>query len=157
MEGVKDTFRHWWLVIRCSAIGTFTAIIPGMGPAVSQWLAYAQTDLAMAAAGAQLPLVQGWAVAFHCQQAVEKAFKGALLFYNGPIVRTHDLVRLEAVLAGVGLTSPIVPEQLEMLTPFAIDDKYPRLKLEPISRLDAADLIPTAQLAVEWLATLLSA
>ena len=41
MEGVKDTFRHWWLVIRCSAIGTFTAIIPGMGAATTQWIAYA--------------------------------------------------------------------------------------------------------------------
>jgi TctA family transporter len=43
MEGVKDTFRHWWLVIRCSAIGTFTAIIPGMGGATTQWLAYAHS------------------------------------------------------------------------------------------------------------------
>ena len=41
MEGVKDTFRHWWLVIRCSALGTFTAIIPGMGAATTQWIAYA--------------------------------------------------------------------------------------------------------------------
>jgi hypothetical protein len=41
MQGVKDTFHHWWLVIRCSAIGTFTAIIPGMGGATTQWLAYA--------------------------------------------------------------------------------------------------------------------
>ena len=41
MEGVKDTFRHWWLVIRCSALGTLTAIIPGMGAATTQWLAYA--------------------------------------------------------------------------------------------------------------------
>ncbi len=41
MEGVKDTFRHWWLTIRCSAIGTFVGIIPGMGNAVTQWLAYA--------------------------------------------------------------------------------------------------------------------
>ncbi len=41
MEGVKDTFRHWWLVIRCSAIGTFIAIIPGMGGGTTQWLAYA--------------------------------------------------------------------------------------------------------------------
>jgi putative tricarboxylic transport membrane protein len=41
MEGVKDTLHHWWLVIRCSAIGTFTAIIPGMGGATTQWLAYA--------------------------------------------------------------------------------------------------------------------
>ena len=41
MQGIKDTFRHWWLVIRCSALGTFTAIIPGMGAATTQWLAYA--------------------------------------------------------------------------------------------------------------------
>jgi putative tricarboxylic transport membrane protein len=41
MEGVKDTFRHFWLVIRCSALGTFAAIIPGMGAATTQWLAYA--------------------------------------------------------------------------------------------------------------------
>jgi putative tricarboxylic transport membrane protein len=41
MQGVKDTFRHWALVIRCSALGTFTAIIPGMGAATTQWLAYA--------------------------------------------------------------------------------------------------------------------
>jgi putative tricarboxylic transport membrane protein len=41
MEGIKDTFRHWWLVIRCSAIGTYIGIIPGMGGGVSQWIAYA--------------------------------------------------------------------------------------------------------------------
>jgi len=40
-EGVKDTFRHWWLVIRCSAIGTFVGVMPGIGGATSQWLAYA--------------------------------------------------------------------------------------------------------------------
>jgi len=41
MEGVKDTFRHFWLVIRCSALGAYVGIIPGMGGGVSQWLAYA--------------------------------------------------------------------------------------------------------------------
>ncbi|MBI3077614.1 MAG: tripartite tricarboxylate transporter permease [Deltaproteobacteria bacterium] len=41
LEGVKDTFRHWWLVLRCSGIGTYIGIIPGMGGAVAQWVAYA--------------------------------------------------------------------------------------------------------------------
>ena len=40
-EGVKDTFRHWRLVIRCSAIGTLAGIIPGLGGTVGQWMAYA--------------------------------------------------------------------------------------------------------------------
>ena len=41
MEGIKDTFRHWRLVLRCSAIGTYIGVIPGMGGSVSQWVAYA--------------------------------------------------------------------------------------------------------------------
>ncbi|MGH8649436.1 MAG: tripartite tricarboxylate transporter permease, partial [Burkholderiales bacterium] len=41
LEGVKDTFRHGWLVIRCSAIGAYVGIVPGMGGSVTQWIAYA--------------------------------------------------------------------------------------------------------------------
>ena len=41
MEGVRDAFAHFWLVIRCAAIGTFCAIIPGLGGATTQWLSYA--------------------------------------------------------------------------------------------------------------------
>ena len=41
MEGVKDTFRHIALVLRCSALGAYVGVIPGMGGGVSQWLAYA--------------------------------------------------------------------------------------------------------------------
>ncbi len=40
LEGVKDTFRHFALTIRCSLIGTFIGIMPGLGGAVAQWLAY---------------------------------------------------------------------------------------------------------------------
>ena len=39
-EGVKDTFRHFWLTIRCSLIGTFIGVMPGIGGSVAQWLAY---------------------------------------------------------------------------------------------------------------------
>jgi len=41
MEGIKDTFRHWKLVLRCSAIGAYIGLIPGMGGGPAQWLAYA--------------------------------------------------------------------------------------------------------------------
>jgi putative tricarboxylic transport membrane protein len=40
-EGVRDTLRHWLLVLRCSAIGTFVSVIPGLGAATTQWMAYA--------------------------------------------------------------------------------------------------------------------
>lgn len=41
LEGVWDTFRHRWLVIRCSLIGTFAGLLPGLGGSVGQWFAYA--------------------------------------------------------------------------------------------------------------------
>ena len=41
MEGVKDVFRYWWLVMRCSAIGSYIGALPGLGGSVAQWLAYA--------------------------------------------------------------------------------------------------------------------
>ena len=38
--GFKDVLRHYWLVIRCSAIGSILGAIPGMGAAVIDWIAY---------------------------------------------------------------------------------------------------------------------
>jgi len=30
-EGVKDTFRHFWLTVRCSLIGSLIGTLPGVG------------------------------------------------------------------------------------------------------------------------------
>ncbi len=40
-EGVKDAFRNWWLTIRCAAIGTYVGMLPGLGAAIVDWVAYA--------------------------------------------------------------------------------------------------------------------
>ena len=39
-EGVRDVGRHWWLVLRCSILGTGLGAIPGIGSAVIDWIAY---------------------------------------------------------------------------------------------------------------------
>lgn len=39
-EGIKDTFRNWFLVVRVGAIGAGLGSIPGMGSAVIDWIAY---------------------------------------------------------------------------------------------------------------------
>lgn len=41
MQGVKDTFTHWKLVFRCSALGAYIGLIPGLGGGPAQWMAYA--------------------------------------------------------------------------------------------------------------------
>jgi putative tricarboxylic transport membrane protein len=40
-QGVKDCFIHWWLLVRCSLIGVWVGILPGLGSAVADWFAYA--------------------------------------------------------------------------------------------------------------------
>jgi TctA family transporter len=40
-QGVRDTFHHWALVLRCSALGAYIGILPGMGGGTSQWVSYA--------------------------------------------------------------------------------------------------------------------
>ena len=40
-EGVKDTFKHWRLVLKCSGLGTYIGLLPGLGGATAQWVAYA--------------------------------------------------------------------------------------------------------------------
>ena len=39
--GMVETFKRWWLVLRCSAIGTLVGLIPGLGSAPASFLAYA--------------------------------------------------------------------------------------------------------------------
>jgi putative tricarboxylic transport membrane protein len=39
-QGIRDTFKHWSVVVRSSAIGIGIGIIPGMGGSVSQFIAY---------------------------------------------------------------------------------------------------------------------
>ena len=41
MDGIRDTFRYFWLTIRCSLIGCWIGFLPGLGGAVAQWVSYA--------------------------------------------------------------------------------------------------------------------
>lgn len=39
-QGVKDTLRNWFLVLRCAGIGSFLGAVPGITGAVTDWIAY---------------------------------------------------------------------------------------------------------------------
>ena len=39
-DGAKDALREWWLVVRCSFVGVWVGIVPGLGSQVVDWLAY---------------------------------------------------------------------------------------------------------------------
>jgi TctA family transporter len=38
--GIRDCFRHWFLILRCSWLGAALGAIPGIGVAVIDWIAY---------------------------------------------------------------------------------------------------------------------
>jgi len=40
LEGIKDAWKNWWLVLRCSLIGTYIGMLPGMGASIVDWVAY---------------------------------------------------------------------------------------------------------------------
>ena len=40
LEGIQDTFKNWFLVLRCSSIGSSLGAVPGIGASVIDWIAY---------------------------------------------------------------------------------------------------------------------
>lgn len=41
-QGIKDAFRHWWLVVQSSLLGLWIGVLPGVGASVAGLAAYAQ-------------------------------------------------------------------------------------------------------------------
>ncbi len=40
MRGVWDAVQNWWLVLRCTAIGVYIGMLPGLGGSIVDWVAY---------------------------------------------------------------------------------------------------------------------
>ncbi len=40
MAGVRDAFEHRWLAFRCSVMGTYIGLLPGLGASIVDWIAY---------------------------------------------------------------------------------------------------------------------
>ena len=39
-RGIRDAVEHWWLAVRCAAIGTYVGMLPGLGASIVDWIAY---------------------------------------------------------------------------------------------------------------------
>lgn len=82
-------------------------------------------------------------VAFHAQQAAEKALKAVLAFRGAKYPRTHNLGALLDLLRDAGVDVPEWTEQARTLTPFAVALRYEDLAgpAEPFDRAEAFELI----------------
>ena len=108
------------------------------------WLEKARGDLAAAVRCADADDVPLWIVGFHCHQAVEKSLKGLLAAADQPPPRTHDLVRLAALLQELGRPGVVADEALAALMPFAISERYPLLPPDESSPTGGEDMLQSA-------------
>ena len=84
----------------------------------AEWLRHAES-------GEVQPAILRNQVAFHAEQAAEKAFKGVLVHAPVEFPRTHDLQSLLLLIRNNGISVPPEIEQANALTRFAVEARYP--------------------------------
>jgi len=62
--------------------------------------------------------------AFHCQQAIEKYLKAFIIEKNGPLIRTHDLIKLNGIINDIKNLG-IDEKKLIVLNEVYMDSRYP--------------------------------
>ena len=68
-------------------------------------------------------------IAFHCQQAVEKYIKSALIFFDIEFLRTHDLIYLLDLLSRKIDIDEDTYEKAITLNGFSVQIRYPNTKI----------------------------
>ena len=98
---------------------------------VRKWLTKARRDLLSAKRLTRGSEPYFDTAIYHCQQCVEKAIKGWLVYHDRSFEKTHDLRLL------VTLASEVEPrfiewfDAAEQISPYAISYRYPGEVLEP--------------------------
>ena len=70
------------------------------------------------------PRVSDEVIGFHCQQAAEKLLKAVLAIHGIVYRRTHDLNELLLLLQQHGIAIPADIQDVDLLTPFAVEYRY---------------------------------
>lgn len=95
------------------------------------WLIKANRDILSASelAGGATPLLD--TAAYHCQQAAEKAVKGYLLYHDVRFEKSHDIELLVTQAMDVDPAWVDCLEAARLLTPLAVEYRYPGDFVEP--------------------------
>ena len=78
-------------------------------------------------------------ICFHAQQCVEQALKAWLTANQVYFRYTHDLAELINLLTGAGIAPPFTAQELQRLTPFAVELRYDE-GIPLLTREEAADM-----------------
>jgi HEPN domain-containing protein len=117
------------------------------------WLAHAGADLRYARLGRSQPNELGALIAFHAQQAVEKALKAVLVHHTADFPKTHDLAQLVELIQGIGVNWPARLDPVLDLVPFATHARYPGFD-DPITVEEVEQALDLADEAIRWATTI---
>ena len=115
----------------------------------AEWLRRARSNLTRAKADASLEGVYLEDLCFDAQQAAEKALKAVLLHLGVDFPYTHELAVLITTLRQKGIGLPQDVEQASLLTPFAVDTRYPG-GAERVMREEYENAVAIAERVVLW-------
>jgi HEPN domain-containing protein len=121
---------------------------PSPGTA-EDWLRHAKSDLALARHVESSPDVLPNQIAFHAQQAAEKAIKAAMIERGVAFPLTHDLTELIRRWRSSGRVWPAELGDVKTLNPYAVESRYPGY-VHQISRAEVRTALEVADQVVAW-------
>lgn len=116
--------------------------------APDDWLKHAASDLKLGNLGRNQDVLPEQ-LCFHAQQATEKALKAVLVSRGLEFPLTHDLEALLEILKGAGVPLPAAMNDIDELTPYAVEPRYPGV-WQPILPTDVDRAFRLAEAALAW-------
>lgn len=115
---------------------------------VEQWMNHARSELSVAHMSDD-ERISPEILAFHAQQAVEKAFKAILVRDQIEFPRTHVIAILINLCRSAGYEIPEAVGDAVVLTRYAVATRYPGQQ-EPVSREEAREAALLASQVLDW-------
>ena len=81
------------------------------------------------------------AICFHCQQCIEKYLKATLVAHGQRPPWVHDLIALGDAVAKLDASFAALGDQLDVLTPYAVDTRYPGTEASPDDAREAVQIM----------------
>ena len=144
----REALRHGMVVYESPSRRS----VPGVP---SEWLTHAQSDLNLARLGRGRDDILPAQICFHAQQAAEKALKAVLLAATLGFPLSHDIQELLTIANQGGLAVPSEVAEAVVLTPFAVEARYPGYA-EEITLVEVDAAIRTAEVVVGWATTMVT-
>ena len=117
-----------------------------------KWLKKAYTDLRVAEKLLEIG-EEPWVIAFHAQQAVEKALKAYLVLHDKHFGKVHNIARLIDLCTEVDQDfNQLYELGVDELYPLAIEARYPDTGIE-VTMEEAGEAVRKAKLALEFISS----